>query len=176
MLEFGSQWLVIMPKHQRLDCLDLEYPILVYLLSEQLLEGVAFMHANGVAHLDLKPSNIVVDMEKGRFGDNRELFIIDFGLAETKVDANSRVEGVRGTRGWRAPEIQENQKWSPILADRWACGKLLLHIGKDVKWNSTVLDLQRSLMDDDPQARPTPESVLEKMVRGPRPTVAKPGE
>jgi serine/threonine protein kinase len=40
-------------------------------LGNQLIEGVGFMHRNGVAHLDIKPQNVVVR------SDDR-LFIIDF--------------------------------------------------------------------------------------------------
>lgn len=49
-----------------------------HLLSivQQLVEGVAFMHAHGVVHLDLKPQNLLADK------DNGCLWIIDFGTAE----------------------------------------------------------------------------------------------
>ena len=42
--------------------------------SAQILEGVAYCHAMGVMHRDLKPQNILVN----RIGD---LKIADFGLA-----------------------------------------------------------------------------------------------
>jgi serine/threonine protein kinase len=40
--------------------------------SQQLIEGVAFLHSQGIAHLDIKPQNIVVVRNK--------LFIIDFDI------------------------------------------------------------------------------------------------
>ncbi len=43
--------------------------------SAQLLNGVEYMHAAGVLHLDLKPDNIIVTLE-GR------LAFVDFGLAD----------------------------------------------------------------------------------------------
>ena len=40
--------------------------------SRQLKEGVAFLHRRGVAHLDIKPQNIVARANR--------LFIIDFDI------------------------------------------------------------------------------------------------
>jgi hypothetical protein len=42
------------------------------------------------------------------------------------------VEGLYGTQGWMAPEIQEQSAFSLIRTDRWSRGKMLLLFLKKV--------------------------------------------
>ncbi|KAI9443051.1 kinase-like domain-containing protein, partial [Lactarius indigo] len=93
-------------------------------LQTQLLEGVCFLHEHSIAHLDLKPANILVG------GSSLpQLSIIDFGLSIRVEDEWTLVEGYRGTQSWTAPEVgtedEPGFKYSVILADRWACGRVL---------------------------------------------------
>lgn len=169
-LKCDTQWLIVMPKHVKLREAAhlLLTPATVYSFQKQFLQGVAFMHANGVVHLDLKPDNVVIDFGERRRSRSHEatLYIIDFGIAEMNVTASTTVDDVCGTRGWTAPEIQEDQSWSPILADRWACGKVLLYLGEQINRKSGVQELVRRLMDDNPQARPPVSLVLEGIFGG----------
>ncbi|KAH8917260.1 hypothetical protein BT69DRAFT_685790 [Atractiella rhizophila] len=64
-------------------------PALAIRLCKQLIEGVAFIHTHDIAHLDLKPENLVV------IGDS--LQIINFG-SSVQVDSHKVLEGFRGTR------------------------------------------------------------------------------
>jgi serine/threonine protein kinase len=53
---------IVVPEFTRLDIgLQLHrFRGKIASLGNQLIEGVGFMHRNGVAHLDIKPQNIVV--------------------------------------------------------------------------------------------------------------------
>ncbi|EJC99413.1 kinase-like protein, partial [Fomitiporia mediterranea MF3/22] len=91
-------------------------------LSRELIEGVAFLHRQKIAHLDIKPGNLVVNFKR--------LYIIDFDIAVRCKDVDEMVKISRGTRGWSAPEIGlDNDEapgaFSPIRADLWSCGKVL---------------------------------------------------
>jgi serine/threonine protein kinase len=138
---------------------------------EQFLEGVAFLHEHKVAHLDLKPRNVAVD------GVDRErpprLVIIDFGQSVFVEDEHTTIEGFRGTPPWVAPEVGTRDgpdvKYSPILADRWACGPMMYHLEKLFPGGGggggsrgRVQEMLRDrLMSDDPKSRPSLKKVLD---------------
>jgi hypothetical protein len=82
-------------------------PAVAAVRFEQLLEGLATAHANGVVHRDLKPENLIV----ARLTGGGELVkILDFGLAKVVPvpgddTASLTVAGaVVGTVGYMAPE------------------------------------------------------------------------
>jgi len=93
-------------------------------LAHQFLEGVRFIHENKVAHLDLKPDNILVRMTKPL-----RLFIIDFSVSLRVETSEAWTAGYRGTTGWAAPEVEDNQ-YQPIQADLWSAGQVLKWIAQ----------------------------------------------
>ncbi|KAF8500463.1 hypothetical protein F5888DRAFT_1582501, partial [Russula emetica] len=62
--------------------------------------------------MHINPGNLV-------YADNFRLQIIDFNTAIRVGSEDEMVEGLYGTRGWMAPEIQEQSAFSPIRGDRW---------------------------------------------------------
>ncbi|GBE81370.1 hypothetical protein SCP_0310970 [Sparassis crispa] len=73
----------------------------------QVVEGVSFLHEQNIAHLDIKDTNFVVDIDTGR------VYIIDYGLARRIQGPEDEVEGFRGTEDWVAPEVNDNLPYSP---------------------------------------------------------------
>ena len=126
-------------------------------LSHELVEGVAFLHRLGIAHLDIKPDNLVCDWK------TRRLHIIDFDTAVRCRDADEMVELSCGTSGWSAPEVVLDDKkplraFNPIRADLWSCGKVLQSLGMGT-WTGIDGDpsidwLTRKLVSLDPRRRP----------------------
>jgi serine/threonine protein kinase/Tol biopolymer transport system component len=72
-------------------------------ICNQLLAGVAALHAGGVIHRDLKPNNIM--LETGASG--LRVSIMDFGLARRHEAANTLFGSgvIVGTPGYMAPEL-----------------------------------------------------------------------
>lgn len=86
--------------------------------TRDLIEGLAYLHGHGVAHLDIKPRNLV-------YTDHNHLQIIDFDSAVHVMSEDDEIEGLCGTHGWRAPEVGDDEeeigpppRFSPIKADR----------------------------------------------------------
>ena len=136
------------------------------LLALQFLEGVAYLQHSSVAHLDLKPGNIVVqrDLES----KNIDLNIIDFDIS-VFTDAEVTVSGSSGTDGWRAPEVLAGKPYNPLLADRWSCGRVLVFFLERMKPSpvrETMRLCSRQLMDPDPVLRPCVEDVVSLCLQG----------
>jgi serine/threonine protein kinase len=141
---------------------------------EQFLEAVAFLHERGVAHMDLKPGNVVVDgMDRDR---PPRILIIDFDLSIFVEGEDTMTEGFCGTPPWIAPEVgMPNMKYSAILADRWACGRMVCYLQERVppgcdttNWTRDAIQerIRSLLMSDDPRSRRPLKNVLEAYRRG----------
>ncbi|KAJ1928325.1 serine/threonine protein kinase [Tieghemiomyces parasiticus] len=85
----------------------------------QLLRGVHYMHARGVAHRDLKLDNVCL-------ADRGQVKIIDFGCT-TAFDVYAPVaSGVCGSDPYIAPEVFHSDEYDPRKADVWALAVILL--------------------------------------------------
>ena len=100
-------------------------------VSWGLIKGVAYLHKHCIAHRDVKPENLVVDWDFS-------LKNIDFDVAMKVKDEDEVVEGQCGTKGWMAPEMEKSM-YSPIKADRWSTGQVLLYLLNKFRKEDTVL-------------------------------------
>ncbi|GBP56225.1 Death-associated protein kinase related [Eumeta japonica] len=80
------------------------------------LEGLQHMHARRIAHLDLKPQNLLLAAGK------EDLLICDFGISRA-ILPGARVREILGTRDYVAPEILSYEPLS-LAADIWSVGVL----------------------------------------------------
>jgi serine/threonine protein kinase len=93
---------------------------LVRTYFRQLIEGIEYLHSNGVAHLDLKPENLLI-------GGDLNLKIADFDLSHVKGDAKILS---RGTKYYRGPEFFKSSSSdpeikNPFAADIYSAGIIL---------------------------------------------------
>ena len=112
------------------------------------------MQQSSVAHLDLKPDNIVVQQDPKSKEVN--LAIIDFNIA-VFADLELTISRSDSTPGWSAPEISAEKAYDPLLADRWSCGCVLSFFMERMKpsplWKTMGLWSQQ-LMNPNPSLRP----------------------
>lgn len=94
-------------------------PSEVKCMMKQLLEGVKFLHENGVMHRDLKPSNILVNKK----GD--QLKICDFGLSRQFGSKSGSYSPGVVTLWYRAPEILAGAKTYSCAVDMWSVGCIM---------------------------------------------------
>ena len=121
-------------------------------LACQFLDGVRFMHEHYVAHLDLKPDNIVI-------AATGHLFIIDFSVSVQVSGPDSWIKGYRGTEGWVAPELEESpdREYQPIRADLWSVGRVLQYFAdrQGAYMSGPIESLAARLLSRNPQERPS---------------------
>ncbi|KAJ3686337.1 hypothetical protein LUZ61_015501 [Rhynchospora tenuis] len=87
---------------------------------QQLISAVAFCHARGVYHRDIKPDNLLVD-------ENGDLKVADFGLsavAEQKQQ-DGLFHTLCGTPAFAAPDVLARKGYDAGRADLWSCGVVL---------------------------------------------------
>jgi predicted Ser/Thr protein kinase/tetratricopeptide (TPR) repeat protein len=72
-------------------------------VMDQICEGLAFAHANGVVHRDLKPGNIHLQ-------PNGQVKILDFGLALLGTSDMTKSGTVMGTPHYMSPEQVRGQR------------------------------------------------------------------
>jgi len=120
--------------------------------SRQLIGGVAFLHCNGIAHLDIKPANLVAR-------SSGQIYIIDFDISVCVDGPDALIDRWCGTPGWMAPEIGDRdgpkRVYSPIRADLWSCGQVLRYLAKQGAVSENPFEaLTSQLLNKNPQLRP----------------------
>lgn len=84
-------------------------------LCRNILTGIDFIHQQRVAHLDIKPANILFD----RYGRAK---LADFGISRIFQGSNPRSNHKAGSIIFMAPEIINSLNYEPFRADIWALG------------------------------------------------------
>ena len=86
----------------------------------QVSGGLAYLHKNNVAHLDLKPANIVRDQDG-------VVKLTDFGTSQRLIESHSfHSEKKRGTVCFMAPEVVLNE--AGFESDIWSFGCTILNL------------------------------------------------
>lgn len=148
-------------------------------LMTDVLEGLAYLHAQNVAHLDINPGNIMLDA-------NDCVKLIDFG-ASVKLPSVSEpiCENYSGTIQFKAPEVIRFKTFRAEKADIYSVGATLhsMIAGKadwatrqvlppDAKWEWVGPTLKAApemnkliqwLTHSDPTKRPTAQEALAKI-------------
>ncbi|EJU01053.1 Pkinase-domain-containing protein [Dacryopinax primogenitus] len=94
-------------------------------ITSQILEGLAYLHAMGITHRDLKADNILIDHE----GNCK---ISDFGTSKRAQDAYANQAGatlMTGSIPWMAPEMFMSQgEGYGAKVDIWSIGCVFLEM------------------------------------------------
>ncbi|XP_048510054.1 serine/threonine-protein kinase 17A-like isoform X2 [Athalia rosae] len=88
-------------------------------LMKQILDGIAFLHSLNVAHLDIKPQNLVLT---GEFPEC-DVKLCDFGISRY-ISHGADIREILGTPDYVAPEVLNYEPIS-LATDMWSVGVLL---------------------------------------------------
>jgi hypothetical protein len=129
--------------------------------AAQVLEGLAFAHARGIVHRDVKPSNVLVAEE-----DDVSVRLFDFGLAQlADADTLTAVGDVPGTLAYISPERLHGEQAGPP-ADVWAVGVLLWEslAGHHPFWRESPLETGEEIKTGAPSISEARPDLPERMV------------
>ncbi len=123
----GGAWFIVMERIEGCDLVtfvrgdgreDEAFVARLLHVAGQLVDAVAFLHEEGILHLDLKPANVLVRADAS-------VAVLDFGLAgRTATDGEEAVAAAGGTPVYGAPEQFHVGTPGPE-ADCYALGGLL---------------------------------------------------
>ncbi|GKV38774.1 hypothetical protein SLEP1_g46648 [Rubroshorea leprosula] len=90
----------------------------IRLYTQQIVQGLEYLHINGLAHCDIKSKNILL----GKSGAK----IADLGCA--KLVGDVATSGFSGTPAFMAPEVARGEEQG-FAADIWALGCTIIEMG-----------------------------------------------
>jgi serine/threonine protein kinase len=106
---YGDLWEITFGKDIQLG------DVLLRTYFHQLIEGIEYLHARGIAHLDIKLENLII-------GSDYTLKIIDFDQSTIRGEISTRA---KGTKGYRSPELTVGKCNNPMASDIYSVGIVL---------------------------------------------------
>lgn len=101
---------------------------LVKFITRQVLEGLKYLHSNGILHRDLKADNLLLEID----GTCK---ISDFGISKKSQDiyCNNAEMSMQGTVFWMAPEVihsivEDKKQGYSAKVDIWSLGCVVLEM------------------------------------------------
>lgn len=92
-------------------------------IIKQIVQGLAYLHKNGIMHRDLKPENILYIF------DTEEIKLADFGVTKEVPDKkDGKLTDYVCTRWYRAPECVLKSKDYDEKVDIWAVGCVMAEL------------------------------------------------
>jgi len=114
-------------------------------VMEQIAEGLAYAHQQGVVHRDLKPANI-------RVLPNGRVKIMDFGLARIGTSEMTRTGMVMGTPNYMSPEQVRGTK-ADARSDIFSLGAVFYELlsGKKAFNADSMHTILYKVLEEDPE-------------------------
>ncbi|KAK3095391.1 hypothetical protein FSP39_014132 [Pinctada imbricata] len=124
---------------------------------QQLVKAMMYLRSHNVAHMDLKPQNILLTAPP-----NTRLKIGDFGFAK-HVDLNDELHIMRGSPLYMAPEIICKGKYDPRV-DIWSIGVIMYEclFGRAPFASKSLKELQEKIWDSKPVEIPYGVSISDQ--------------
>lgn len=114
---------------------DIQGPMPEWSVLELMMQvggAVAWIHGKGIAHLDIKPDNIILDQPYGGESFAGGSRLVDFGLARTcpagKTVDDRWCDTTSGTPGFSSMEAELGPQYAPGCADIFSVGATMFYL------------------------------------------------
>jgi len=94
----------------------------ISMVAREVLKGLAYLHIKGIAHMDVKAANILLDADGG-------VKLADFGVSQQLQAASMQSDVLIGSPLWMAPEIILKNPYD-CKADTWSLGITLIELAE----------------------------------------------
>ncbi|HEX3771816.1 MAG TPA: serine/threonine-protein kinase [Polyangiaceae bacterium] len=93
----------------------------------QMCDALAAVHAAGVVHRDVKPSNVLLAVDRDAPGGPERVKLLDFGIARVEWEETriTNTGGPLGTPGYMSPEQETGEGEVDGRSDLYALGAML---------------------------------------------------
>ncbi len=81
-------------------------------IFKQLIEGMIYIQSQNIIHRDIKPDNILIDL-------NNTIKLCNFGVGK-EIKSNEYIKDICGNPAFIAPEILLNNIYNPFKTDIWS--------------------------------------------------------
>ena len=108
---------------------------LIQSYTAQILQGLSFLHSQGIIHRDIKGSNILVNTSGC-------VKLADFGASKRLSHVSTGASSLHGTAHWMAPEVIRQKEYNS-KADVWSLGITLIEMatGKPPFYNKDAISV-----------------------------------
>ena len=90
---------------------------LAKIIFRQLITTLQYIHSNNIVHRDIKPDNILLDLDN-------TIKLCDFGVSKI-IPPGQLINDSCGTPAFIAPEILLDSPYNPYMTDIWSSGVVL---------------------------------------------------
>jgi len=112
-----------------------------------IIMGLEYIHAIGIAHMDIKPENLLLDA-------NDRVKLADFGVSTICGHGQGgKIRKFSGTPAFTAPETTQNQPFTAWPLDVWAVGVTLFIFahGRPPFYAQSIVALYDQIKDTEPE-------------------------